>query len=129
MGISQGFIGEWEHESATTRKCLERVPQDQLTWQPHEKSMSIGDLAGHIVNMSTLWTDKTLNQDVFDMHPPGGEPFESPKVTSVQALLADFDQGVSKAAADMAAMDDSKWMVNWSLANGGQTLMTMPRVP
>ena len=128
MSISQSFLGEFEHEAATTRKCLERVPEDKLTWKPHEKSFSLGDLAGHIVTMSTVWAEVTVNQDVFDMHPPGGEMYQEPKVTNIPALLAKYDEGIAKVKAAMAATDDAKWMTNWSLAMQGNTIMTMPRV-
>ena len=127
MAISQSFIAELEHEAATTRKCLERVPQDKLGWRPHEKSMSLGELAGHIADM-TGWATVTMNMDVFDMHPPGGPTWQSPKVTNVADLLSYFDKGVAEAKAAMLAADDAKWMANWSLANAGTTLMTMPRV-
>jgi uncharacterized damage-inducible protein DinB len=127
MAISQGFISEFEHEAATTRKCLERVPADKLTWKPHEKSMELGQLAGHIADM-TGWATVTMTQDVFDMNPPGGPTWQSPKVSNIPELLAYYDKGVEEAKAAMAAAGDDKWMANWSLANGGKTLMTMPRV-
>src|SRR3954469_3258803 len=127
MSLSQNFIAELEHEAATTRKCLERIPEDKLGWKPHEKSMTMGELGGHIADM-TGWATMTMNQDVFDMNPPGGATWQGTKVANIPQLLAYFDKGVAEAKAAMTAADDAKWMSNWSLANAGNTIMTMPRV-
>jgi uncharacterized damage-inducible protein DinB len=128
MAISQAFIGEFEHEAATTRKCLERIPAEKLTWKPHEKSMMLGQLAGHIADM-TSWAQMTMDRDVFDMNPTDGSAaWKSPEINSIPELLAYYDEGVAKAKVSMAAAEDAKWMANWSLANAGHTIMTMPRV-
>ena len=127
MSIGAAFAGEFEHEAATTRRCLERVPADKLTWKPHERSMMLGELAGHIADM-TGWATMTMSQDVFDMNPPTGEAWKSPKIESVPQLLAYYDQGVADAKAAILAADDARYMANWSLASGGNNIMTMPRV-
>jgi hypothetical protein len=46
--VVDAIVQEFEQESATTRRLLERVPADQLAWKPHPKSMSLGELALHI---------------------------------------------------------------------------------
>src|SRR5258705_4285133 len=51
MRIAESLIAELEREAKSTVRILERVPADQLEWQPHEKSMSIGQLAWHIATM------------------------------------------------------------------------------
>jgi len=127
MSIGQAFAAELEHEAATTRRCLERIPEDKLGWKPHEKSMTMGELAAHIANM-TNWANFTMNQDVFDLNPTDGPAFQSPKVDSIPELLTYFDKGVADAKASMLAAEDARWMTNWSLANAGKTLMTFPRV-
>ncbi|MDQ3063315.1 MAG: DinB family protein, partial [Acidobacteriota bacterium] len=49
--MNEVFIGELQHEAATTRKVLERVPTEKFDWKPHEKSMTMGRLATHVANM------------------------------------------------------------------------------
>jgi hypothetical protein len=61
MTIAELLLPEVDQELATTRRVLERVPDDKLGWKPHDKSWSMGDLASHIVNM-IKWTDVTMNQ-------------------------------------------------------------------
>jgi uncharacterized damage-inducible protein DinB len=127
MTIGQSFVGEFEQEAATTRRCLERIPADKLAWKPHEKSMSAGDLAGHISNLMTNWVGMTMSQDVLDLNPPGGTPPQSPSVTSVAQLLTDFDAGLAVAKKAIVGAADARYMENWSLASGGKILLTMPR--
>ena len=66
MKISDIMMQEFLHESRTTRKILERVPEDKLEWKPHEKSMTLGRLATHLAEIPQ-WADIVVNQDVFDM--------------------------------------------------------------
>ena len=62
MSISAALLPEFDHEMATTRRTLERVPDDKLGWKPHEKSMSLGRLASHIAEMPS-WGVVGLNLD------------------------------------------------------------------
>src|SRR5689334_9588611 len=51
MAFTDALLPEFDHEMATTRKTLERVPEEKLGWKPHPKSSSLGQLSSHIVNM------------------------------------------------------------------------------
>jgi uncharacterized damage-inducible protein DinB len=53
MSLIQLFLRELEMESNTTRKMLQRVPDDKYDWKPHEKSMSIRSLTTHIAELPT----------------------------------------------------------------------------
>src|SRR5262245_48565048 len=53
MAIKDGLLAEFDHEMGTTRKLLDRIPDDRLSWKPHEKSMSLGGLATHLANLPT----------------------------------------------------------------------------
>jgi hypothetical protein len=66
MTIAELLLPEVDQELATTRRVLERVPDDTLGWKPHDKSWSMAELASHIVNM-IKWTDVTMNATEFDM--------------------------------------------------------------
>lgn len=126
MSLSQSLLPEFDHEMANTRKVLERIRDDMLSWKAHEKSNTIGWVAMHLAEMPG-WVDSTLNQDSFDVSPPGGEPYRTPAATSVQDILERFDRNVAKARLAIAAASDEQFMKSWSLLNGGQVLLTMPR--
>ena len=120
MSISAALLPEFDHEMATTRRTLERVPDDKLGWKPHEKSMSLGRLASHIAEMPS-WGVVGLNLDALDMG--NYKPWEG---ASRQEILAVFDKNVSEARAAIAAASDATYMSNWSLTAGGKTMV--PRI-
>ncbi len=127
MSIAQALVPEFDHEMQTTRTMLERVPEGQKDWKPHEKSMSMGQLAAHIGEVP-MWVAPTLTGTELDMNPPGGEPYQSPGFTTVADLLAGFDASVRSAREAITGTSDADFMVNWSLKNGGEVFFTMPRV-
>jgi uncharacterized damage-inducible protein DinB len=127
MKISEMLLPEFEMEMASTRKTLERVPEDKLDWKPHEKSMSMGRLANHLVEIPA-WMAVTIQKDSFDVNPPGGAAFESPKATSRKEMLATFDKSVAEARAVLAAVDDAPLFQPWSLLAAGKTVFSMPRI-
>lgn len=111
-------FADLERELAMTRRVLERLPADKFGWKPHPKSMALGELAQHVVNLMD-WMTGTLEQDVLDLAtvpPSPGAP------DNTAELLARFDQGVDEVRAAFAATDDAKLAAPWALAHGGQTL-------
>ena len=127
MPMNQAFLSEFDHEMATTRRALERVPEDKFNWQPHPKSMKMGDLATHLAHMAG-WVKETMERDALDVA-PGGKQMDMPKASNRKELLALFDKNVAAGRAALAAAnDDAHWMKPWALQSNGQTLLSMPRV-
>jgi len=127
MAIRDALLPEFDQEMATTRKFLERVPENKSDWKPHEKSMPMGRLAGHIAELPG-WAATSLTQDGFDIAPVGGSSNYKPAVmTSRQQLLEIFDKSVATAREAIAAASDEKMMQPWSLLRGGTPIFTMPR--
>lgn len=127
MTIGTDLLPEFDNEMAGTRKTLERIPDDKLNWKIHEKSNTIGWVADHIVNLPT-WASMTIENDFFDMNPPGGEPFKTPSFDSVAEILAAFDRNVSESRSLLEAVSDEELHKPWSLKNSGETLFTMPKL-
>ncbi|HEY7388457.1 MAG TPA: DinB family protein [Bryobacteraceae bacterium] len=126
MTISQSLLPEFDNEMANTRKTLERVPDDKFAWKPHPKSFALGPLANHVATL-VGWTADTIEKESFDLAPPGGQASRPPEANNRADLLSTFDQGVAKARAAIAGASDEHLLKPWSLLNGGQVLMTMPR--
>ena len=63
MEVSKSLLPEFDEEMATTRKFLELVPDEKLGWKPHEKSMTMGQLAWHLSDMPS-WCTSTFKQDL-----------------------------------------------------------------
>ena len=127
MAIKDALLPEWDQEMATTRRCLERVPEDKLAWKPHEKSMTLGRLASHLAEMP-VWASATLDAPELDMAPPGQPPMEAADFKSRQQILDFFDKTSAAARASLEKATDENLMSNWTLKKGGKALMTLPKI-
>ncbi len=116
------LLAEFDHEMGSTRRVLERVPDDRLSWKPHPKSRSFGALATHVANLP-VWGALILNRPFFDLAdaPPNRE-----ERTSRADVLALFDATTRETRA---AMDrtDAEYAAAWTLRRGSQQLFSMPR--
>ena len=125
MSLTQALIQEFEQESATTRRVLERVPEDRLAWKPHAKSMSVGELALHVAT-SPAFTAEWAVKDTVELSIPG-DPTPQPKSTA--EVLAAHDEGVQKTKAALAQIGDDGLQKDWKLTTKeGTTIMGMPKV-
>jgi uncharacterized damage-inducible protein DinB len=127
MSIANSILPEFDQEMAGTRKTLERVPDDKLAWKAHPKSNSIGWVTAHLAEIPG-WVEGTLKQDQWDIHPPGGEPYRTPQITSHQQALEIFDKNVKLARQAIESTSDAEFLKPWSLLSAGQTIFTMPRI-
>src|SRR4051812_41206324 len=101
MTISEMLLPEFDMEMASTRKVLERVPEDKFGWKPHPKSFTLGRMASHVAEMAG-WGAITINQDLLELT-PGQAPFNAP--TSAE-LLSSFDQSVAEGRKALAGASD-----------------------
>lgn len=126
MPLSAALLPEFDQEMTSTRKTLERVPENKFGWKPHEKSGAMGWLAAHIANLPG-WLVMTMKQDSLDLAPGGVQVQPPPPPKSSQELLATFDKNVKEARAALAAASDAELMKPWSLLNNGTVMMTLPK--
>jgi uncharacterized damage-inducible protein DinB len=123
MPLNQALLPEFDHEMANTRKSLERIPDNKLDWQPHQKSSTLGALATHLSTINQ-WTDAVLKQDSFDV---ATSP-QPPKLKSRKEILDAFDQGTASARQAISGASDEQLMKPWSLLKDGHPIFTMPRI-
>lgn len=121
------MLPEFDHETATTRRLLECVPEAQASWKPHEKSRTLGELAAHLRDIPD-WASTTLKQTEIDINPPEGRAYSPPPFQSVEALLKGFDESVTQCRAMLVRATDGEMMVSWTLKDGGRTVFSLPRV-
>jgi uncharacterized damage-inducible protein DinB len=126
MKISELLLPEFDQEMASTRKVLERIPNDKLDWKATPKTNTIGWVGSHLAEIPS-WVEGTLTGDSWDIHPPGGEQYRTPTLTSKEQMLAEFDKQVSIARAAIAKTSDEEFFKSWSLLMQGAPLFTMPR--
>lgn len=126
MRMIDPMLMEFDRECSTTRKVLSRVPGDKLSWKPHAKSMSIGQLAQHLATLPH-WIGGSLLPGEFDMAKGGGD-FAPKEAASAEAVLKTFDESVAAAKNAMAGLDDTRAMGPWKLRRGEKVIMEMPRL-
>jgi len=122
MASVRELLQELEQEAPATRRVLERVPADRLDWRPHEKSMSMGQLANHLANIPRGIVTAAM-QPSFD---PGALPPPVPPA-SIPELLKTFDEGMEFARQTLGSMPDEDLGIPWNIMRGDTVLGTMPR--
>jgi len=116
-------FADLDRELATTRKVLERLPWDKAAFKPHEKSMSLGQLAMHVATLPQ-WMLDTLQKDELDLATAQPPPKEA---KSREDLLGTFEANVARVKAAMTRVDDAALEREWSLRSGDQTFYTGKR--
>lgn len=119
---SKTLIAELEHEKVSTLKLLQRLPEDKLTWKPHAKAMTLGQLALHVAtipgNIITFADEGTTRAEVLTDHP---------LCESKAEILEKFDRSITKAFALSNAITDSWRSQNWTCTLHDKTIIEWPR--
>lgn len=123
MSLCETLAAELRQEARTTRRILERVPEESFGWKPHEKSMTLGRLAAHVAELPELIIP-ALTQDEFDFASGDFRPFEA---TTTAELLEKFDRTIDAAAELLHGQPDERMGEKWRLRSGEQVFFEMPR--
>lgn len=121
--MSKSLLPEFEHEVQTTRRTLERLPEDKLAWRPHEKSMTLGQLATHLATI-THWAETVVSTESFDVSTAP----KNPEFKSRSEILSAFDANTASARKAISEATDAELMKPWSLVAGGKAIFTLPRI-
>lgn len=126
MSYAELILPEFDHEMASTRKVLERVPDDKLGWRPHPKSNTIGWNANHLAEIPG-WVEGTLTKTSWEIAPSDGPRYQSPALTSRSEIVELFDRNVNDARRAFTQVRDEDMNTVWSLLNGGNVWYSAPR--
>ncbi|HVH58041.1 MAG TPA: DinB family protein [Vicinamibacterales bacterium] len=122
MKMIDGMLAELEQEAETTRRVLERIPQAHLSWKPHPKSMSLGQLALHVATVPGMVAELAALDTI-----PEPPAFIQPEAATTSELLPSLTDSVAKAKRALGGFDDSKMGETWRLHSGGKEILAMPR--
>ena len=122
MRLADTVITELEQEAVSTRRVLERIPEDRLAWRPHPKSMSLGQLSLHIAT-TPAGIARMAAQDTADV-PQGIQPVPATKAE----VLAAHEQSIRAASQFLRGLDDERAEAPWSMMRGGKPVFTIPRI-
>ena len=114
MALIDDLLQELEQETRTTRRVLERVPDHQLAWRPHEKARTLGELALHVAMVPG-----GVAELVASPSPAQAPQFTDPSPKSASELIPALDQSLAKAKQVLGGMDDATLVATWRLMQGG----------
>jgi uncharacterized damage-inducible protein DinB len=124
MSIAESLLPEFDREMGLTRRLLERVPDGQFAWKPHERSMTLGRLAEHLAELP-LWCRMSIVESGIDM--AGRRPPDYVPPATRAAVLQMFDANLADARAALSGRTDAELMAPWKLSNQGKEVFTMPK--
>jgi len=127
MTISELLLPEFDQEMANTRRLLERVPGGKADWKPHEKSMTLGRLAGHIAELPSMGV-RIINTEVLDLSSLASGGYQPYVARSSDDLLHTFDKNVAEVREAVAGASDKHFSAPWSMHIAGKTLASGSRM-
>jgi uncharacterized damage-inducible protein DinB len=122
MSIRESFLAEFEIQAPVTRRFLERLPEDKLTWKPHQKSMTAGQLAYHLATVPS----GVLR--LVQTNPAQAPEFANfPQPANRAEILKAFDETIATVRSLLPKMEDSAMKETWRLLAGGREALAQPR--
>jgi uncharacterized damage-inducible protein DinB len=122
MRLVDSLLMEIDQEAQTTKRVLDRVPEDKLAWKPHPKSYSLGQLALHIASVPGS-VASLAERDTMEV-----STFSQAEAKSRKEVLDTFSKSLESAKETLNKMDDARLMATWKLTKNGRVLMSVPRI-
>ncbi len=121
--IGQSMLAEFEAQAPITRRFLERLPAEKLTWRPHQRSMTAGQLGLHLAAVPA-----GVLQLVQKNPAVAPDAFVFPQPATCDEILRTLDESVATVRKLLPQMDDAAFDEMWRLVDGGaRELMAQPR--
>lgn len=121
--MMEPMLNEIQQEAEATKRLLDRIPENQLKWKPHPKSMSLGQLALHVANIPRDLI-RLAQLDHFDA---ADANFEPPMPESKEAVMNALETSLSAASEYLAALASEAAGASWRLTFRGTEIFSMPR--
>ena len=118
----QDLLEELEQEVVATRRVLERVPEGKLGWRPHEKSMTLGQLAMHVALIPGALAEVAMKPE-FDIN----TVVPRPEATSVGELITTLEKSLAKAKELIGSMNERELASSWRMMSGEREVFAIPR--
>jgi uncharacterized damage-inducible protein DinB len=120
--IAKAMLTEFEQQVSITRSYIERLPEDKLTWKPHEKSMTAGQLAYHLASVPVGVIR------LVQTNPAALEQFrQAPQPGSLDECLRTLDESIAAVRQILLTFDDAAMNETWRLKVAGTEVVAQPR--
>ncbi len=123
MKMVDPMIQELEYELQNTAKLMAALPADQWDYKPHEKAMTLQQLASHLVD-GIMWAKVTAEMDLFEMDSASYSPHVD---HSPEEVIARLETVKADSIAAMRALTDEQMMATWTMKVDGNVVFSMPR--
>jgi uncharacterized damage-inducible protein DinB len=123
MPVIPLLLKEFEAEANTTRKMLQRVPDNQWSWKPHQKSMDIKALTVHIAELPS-WVKMALTTSGLDF---AAIPYEPTELSDTSQLLSIFEKSLEEGRDALSKATEEDLLPEWTLRNGDQVYSVMSK--
>ncbi len=121
--VKQLIVGDIMNELASTRRVLERLPEEHMSWKPHAKSMTLSGLATHLINLLN-WQVAIFLYPEFDL---STVPLRREALERREDLLEEFDGNVAKLEKLLDECDEKSLGEEWTLRNGDHIILRQLR--
>lgn len=125
MSIAESFLAEFETQAPITRRFIERLPEDKLTWKPHEKSMTAGQLAYHLASVPGGIVRFVQNNPA--QAPDFTDANRFPQPASRQEILNKLQESIAAVRNLLPKFDDAAMNETWRITAGGREVVAQPR--
>ncbi|MBD2702083.1 DinB family protein [Spirosoma sp. BT702] len=123
MQLIPVFLTELEQETQTTRKMLQRIPDDKYDWKPHEKSMTVRQLATHIANLPT-WVTMAIATDGLDFE---ANPYKEDEINNTAELMTYLETCLADGKSLLVPESEAVLNDPWTLRSGAEIYFTSPK--
>ena len=123
MALIDGMLQELEEEARTTRRVLERVPDEKLSWRPHEKARTLGELAMHVAIVPGAVAELITSPS-----PAQVPQFTDPTTQRASELVSTLEESIAKAKRVLGGVDDATLLETWRMVQGEREVFAVPRV-
>jgi uncharacterized damage-inducible protein DinB len=123
MSIKEGILAEIAHETQNTKKILDKLTDEHWNYKPHEKSMTLGELASHIVELHK-WVHIAVAKDVFNFH----TDYQPRTEKTIESLKASLEENLQKNKDFVNRQTDEFWLTPWKLQAGDHVLAEMHKL-
>ncbi len=123
MNYSEIIATEIKVETGNTKRIISAFKDEHLDWRPHAKSMTVGELAAHVVELHN-WMELALQKERFDFH----TDYRPLKCTSIADLMQILDEKLKSNLAVIASLTDENWQSSWTLAAGEHVIHSSNKV-
>jgi uncharacterized damage-inducible protein DinB len=123
MAMIDPILDELAREGETTKRVLARVPTEKLSWKPHERARTLGDLAWHVASIPARIAAMAQFDEADAMVHK-----QPPRPETAEEILERFSAGLAEAKASLSKLSDDELKKKFHFHRGEITMARLPKI-